>query len=474
MGKIANNKMANWRSLATRGWSVVRTARIARAANAAPCKRLLTAAAFAASAACIQPCYAMDEEAPAAPKALSLSQAKNLLRELITALDRDDISNALGELVMAAQGDPQLTMQLVMPFVNKVQAQVLAKHGFEASGAGVVAFGRAVGPHRADGEVRQLLAVFKTRMMPSQQQVVTRAVARRERERLGVHLHDMEDNGAMCWSLPPSSIEWGANQSVKTDIEGVPGSFVATGVLTAAECKQMIEIADAMGFAPNEGITLGQGVRRNQSTQWWTGPEIADKFFARLRPHLPATVHGYRLCGLNMRFCVYKYAPGVEELLPHFDDGWEGTTMGWEEDCLAHWEAGLEDADDDDDAPDLDDHEKTESKPAALDPDDPRNERQWVSRMSVLLDLNSVAAGGTTNFWSIDKDFKPDPNCSYEENLKAATTLEHCHESDAGSALCFFHGAHEQSVLYSGEKVSCDEPRYVLRTDVMYLSPGMN
>ena len=70
---------------------------------------------------------------------------------------------------------------------------------------------------------------------------------------------------------------------------------------------------------------------RNQMTQWWAGPDVADRVFARLRPHLPMIVHGYRLCGVNLRFRAYKYAPYrneandaaseiAEEFLPHFDE----------------------------------------------------------------------------------------------------------------------------------------------------------
>lgn len=93
-------------------------------------------------------------------------------------------------------------------------------------------------------------------------------------------------------------------------------------------------------------------------TQWWAGPDVADRVFARLRPHLPMIVHGYRLCGVNLRFRAYKYAPYrneandaaseiAEEFLPHFDDGWEGSVLAGEDDCLAHWRSAPSEGDDD-------------------------------------------------------------------------------------------------------------------------------
>merc|ERR1711959_481141 len=157
-----------------------------------------------------------------------------------------------------------------------------------------------------------------------------------------------------------------------------------------------------------------------------------------------------------MGFRVYKYLPGHHEFLPHFDDGWEGSAMSGEEDCLAHWESCLVGDDENElDAPDLDDHEKSDPQQQQ----DPTNEPHWSSMMSCLLYLNSVEQGGATQFWEIDPTFKPDPNQSYEQNMRAATTLRHSQAPERGSALCFFHGAHELSALHSGDKVLSGDPK---------------
>merc|ERR1719313_1363541 len=140
-----------------------------------------------------------------ADQQLTLSQAKGLLRETIIALDRPDVSQALEQLLLAAQEDRQLMIQLVMPFVNKVQLQVLKKNGFETS---VVEFGRALEVHKTDSVVRQLLALLKSRMMPQLEECAARGQQRRDRERLGITLFDMEDNGDMCWTLPAEVLNW--------------------------------------------------------------------------------------------------------------------------------------------------------------------------------------------------------------------------------------------------------------------------
>ena len=55
--------------------------------------------------------------------------------------------------------------------------------------------------------------------------------------------------------------------------------------------------------------------------------------------------------------------------------------------------------------------------------------------------------------------------------MKAAATLLHRERIECGSAVCYYHGAHELSALHSAERVLSAQPKYVIRTDVMYLAP---
>lgn len=87
---------------------------------------------------------------------------------MIIALDDPHVSQTLEYLVQAPPADRDLTTELVMPYVNKVVARVLSRHGFEASAAGVVAFGRAIEPHtHTDSFVRQLLTLLEGRVFPT-------------------------------------------------------------------------------------------------------------------------------------------------------------------------------------------------------------------------------------------------------------------------------------------------------------------
>jgi len=403
---------------------------------------------------------------------LSLREAQSLLRDVLRALDKDEVSEALEAMVKAAQGDRDLVVQLVMPFVNKVQAKVASQYGFEESTAGVVAYGRALGAHQGDPTIQQLLFQLRMRMMPDASQIQHTTGSRKSRAEQGLTLHDMEEGGAMCWSAPATAIKWSSGMSsTVSEVESVPGCRVVKGVLSEEECSQIIQLTEAMRFAPLEGL-MGQGPRRNHGTQWWVGPKVADKLFERLRVALPPTVGTGQLCGLNLRVRVYKYNPENDEMIPHFDDGWEGNAVGGEEDHFAHWDhvakmavTPAEGSDDDKPALDADDDE---SAPAAKDDDDIKT--TWSSKMSVLIYLNTVKQGGETNFYTVKPDFKPDPNASYEQNIKNAAVLQHSQQPEAGSALCYFHGQHELTALTSDEKVFDDQPKYVIRSDVIYKS----
>ena len=399
------------------------------------------------------------------PGTLQQFQIKRLLRDIIRALDHPDVTAALAELATNTEAGTQLPPKRVMSLVDGVQAAVLCKHGFERSSRAVIAFGRAIGPHRGDSEVQQLLMVLRGLMVPTRAQALAKAARQSERDRLGIVLHDMEDNGSMCWCVAESAVSWEpALVAVnRTEIKSVEGASLLLGVLSQSECVQMIQVAEAMGFAADEGLTTGEGVRRNQSTQWWAGCDVAGKLFSRMRPHLPANVDGCRICGLNMRFCVYKYSPHLHECLPHYDDGWEGSGVAWQKDCIAHFDSNL--------APGVE-AQSAELCEWAENVGEKEDLRTWVSRMTVLLYLNSVdfQDGGTTDFWDIDKSFEPDASRSYEENIREAAMLKHQQQPKAGCAVCFFHGTHQLNALYSDELVLGEEPKYVLRTDVMYLA----
>lgn len=135
----------------------------------------------------------------------------------------------------------------------------------------------------------------------------------------------------MCWRVPGDGIKWDGDEEglASVEIEAVPGACVIRGVLTPNESSQLIEIIEAIGF--DEGVATGEDLRRNQSTQWLVGVEVANQIFRRLKPHLAAHVNGGLPCecGLNLRFRVYKYLTESEEFLALFDNGWEPDRYSW-------------------------------------------------------------------------------------------------------------------------------------------------
>lgn len=95
------------------------------------------------------------------------------------------------------------------------------------------------------------------------------------------------------------------------------------GVLSAAECRALIERIEAAGptFAPvttSRGFVMRPEIRNN-SRVMFDDVELATLLYQRVSPHLPERLEGdWRLCGANERLRCYRYAPG-EFFKPHFD-----------------------------------------------------------------------------------------------------------------------------------------------------------
>lgn len=96
----------------------------------------------------------------------------------------------------------------------------------------------------------------------------------------------------------------------------VPNLHLLRDVLTPGECKQIIAVAERIGFTPDapiraDGEEAGGSVLAHNF--YW----IADEAFCRgvwerVAPFVPASVGGRTVRGLNRRMRVYRYVPGAE------------------------------------------------------------------------------------------------------------------------------------------------------------------
>lgn len=98
--------------------------------------------------------------------------------------------------------------------------------------------------------------------------------------------------------------------------------FTLEGILTHDECDSLIERIEREGpkTAPintRSGTRVKVDVRNNERVMF-DDPGLANKLFNRVMEHVPAQIHGMRVCGVNERFRCYRYKPGMR-FAPHSD-----------------------------------------------------------------------------------------------------------------------------------------------------------
>jgi prolyl 4-hydroxylase len=101
-----------------------------------------------------------------------------------------------------------------------------------------------------------------------------------------------------------------------------PLVFTAEGLLSGAECEDLIRRIEAEGCAPAP-VTTARGFVmrpevRNNSRALFDDFALAGELFRRARPHLPAPLKGMAPVGVNERFRGYRYEPG-QRFAPHLD-----------------------------------------------------------------------------------------------------------------------------------------------------------
>jgi hypothetical protein len=171
-----------------------------------------------------------------------------------------------------------------------------------------------------------------------------------------------------------------------------------------------------------------------------TGTIPADPDKSEKQQHIP-TLQNLRLIGLNRRWRVYKYAPGgIESFQPHIDAGFPPS--GLSPDCTELvWDASHDYNDDTD-------NHNDKNAPTRI-----------VSRLTILFYLNDAFVGGETNFY-----------VDHGSRLIASVRPR------TGSCLIFPQGVGEAAVeyarnhwpLHEGSPVMAGEPKYVIRSDILF------
>lgn len=193
-------------------------------------------------------------------------------------------------------------------------------------------------------------------------------------------------------------------------------AFMIDDVLSPTECARLIALTEQLGFSDAApGIQTPPGMRQNKTVHWLANSEDVDRIFARIADKLPQEIEGQRLSsGLSHRFNTYRYTKG-QQFRPHLDGDWPGFGLDETGQEMETWKEGL-------------------------------------SMLSMLLYLNGeeegVVGGETLLFegQSIQKRVQP----------------------KAGRALFFRHGLHMDSVVHAGDLLLSDQPKYVVRVNVMY------
>ncbi|KAJ7705603.1 hypothetical protein B0H17DRAFT_1038398 [Mycena rosella] len=219
--------------------------------------------------------------------------------------------------------------------------------------------------------------------------------------------------------LPPAAR---TRQPQRFDVPGVPGVFIINDVFERAECQALIDAAEAVGMLPDEP-TAGSATQLASVLAhnfiWLADTDFLATMYARVVAHLPQTVHGGAVKGINARFRLYRYRPGAL-YRPHIDGAWPASAL-----------------------------DETGAAPAYVYDADPT----VYSRLTFLIYLNDDFAGGCTTF------FLP----SAEQGVLEARPVQ----PRAGTVCVFPHGAARGSLLHEGSGVT-EGAKYVIRTEVLY------
>lgn len=89
----------------------------------------------------------------------------------------------------------------------------------------------------------------------------------------------------------------------KIPVPTVPKSFLLTDVLSLEECRKIITAAEAVGFKPDQPITVEDGASiLAHNLYWFADKEFMESFWKRVGEFMPQECNGGKVMGLNPRF----------------------------------------------------------------------------------------------------------------------------------------------------------------------------
>ncbi|GIX30118.1 MAG: hypothetical protein KatS3mg124_0590 [Porticoccaceae bacterium] len=194
------------------------------------------------------------------------------------------------------------------------------------------------------------------------------------------------------------------------EVAAVPGVRQLLGVLAPSECRRLVALTEALGYAPDAAVSLPRSVRHNDNLVWLADDATLEILWHRLARPLAAAVAGIAPppLALNGRLRFYRYRRG-DYFAFHRDGAWTGSRL-------------------------------RDGRPVA----DAFGGR--TSRMTVLFYLNDDFAGGATRFL-VDG---------------GAVDVR----TPAGGVLLFPHGDHPLHRLHASLPVERGV-KYILRTDLL-------
>jgi hypothetical protein len=203
------------------------------------------------------------------------------------------------------------------------------------------------------------------------------------------------------------------------DICSIPGAFLLQGVLTAAECCRIVQLAEHTGFVPDHPVTADRPT--GIDTCEWMADEslLVQPIQDRVLSLLPDTIEGEAVAGINARWRLFRYGPD-SVYRPHIDGSWPASGLD---------EKGV--------------YQTHDSR---------------KSRLTFLIYLNDAFQGGGTTF------YLPAASGGGGGSLEAVAV-----QPQQGSVLCFPQG-NTASLVHEGSRVTGGGCKYVIRTDVLYHS----
>ena len=198
----------------------------------------------------------------------------------------------------------------------------------------------------------------------------------------------------------------------RRDIDAVPGAFQLLNILSAAECKRIVDLTESLGYLEDAAVSLPRTIRHNDSFTWIVDDETNDIIWQRCQAHMHDEDEfnaGKAVLGLNSRFRFYRYSEG-DYFAPHTDGSWPGSRL---------------------------------SDGSLID--NAYNDR-W-SQLSFLLFLTEDYKGGATQFYVTKRNSSRPARQPEEVNIIDVRT-------PLGGVLCFPHGMHPLHSIHSSQQIA--------------------